>query len=142
MHTCVYLYGRHGRARSTYLPGSLPNPAEQPHPESHKAIRKPTATPTSLRSAGVGGLITADQALVSGRNLSVTPPLRCIASGSHTTGTGCDPRFEPTYFFANNMFNDVVYRIVYVYLDGAHSCPSPLTVRAVSKLYGECTDGW
>eukprot|EP00198_Chlamydomonas_reinhardtii_P003019 XP_001692355.1 predicted protein [Chlamydomonas reinhardtii] len=73
-------------------------------------------------------------ALVSGRNLSVTPPLRCIASGSHTTGTGCDPRFEPTYFFANNMFNDVVYRIVYVYLDGAHSCPSPLTVRAVSKL--------
>ncbi|KAG2444135.1 hypothetical protein HYH02_009075 [Chlamydomonas schloesseri] len=89
-------------------------------------------------TVGAGGMIMPTTSiLAAGRNLSIAPSVRCMSTGSSSLGTGCAPGFGPSYFFSLNMFVDVMYRVVYVYPDGSHSCPAPMAARAVSRTYGK-----
>ncbi|KAG2446306.1 hypothetical protein HXX76_000894 [Chlamydomonas incerta] len=50
--------------------------------------------------------------------------------------------FDPVWFYYGGDTVDVVYRIVYRYANGAHSCPAPLTLRTSSEDYKYSMVAW
>ncbi|KXZ45588.1 hypothetical protein GPECTOR_53g81 [Gonium pectorale] len=65
-----------------------------------------------------------------GRNLTVPPPVRCLALPANRTGDCGADSVPPLFYFEKGVNIIATYRVVYEYPDGAHSCPSPLEVSA------------
>ncbi|KXZ48022.1 hypothetical protein GPECTOR_31g386 [Gonium pectorale] len=85
--------------------------------------------PADPGSGGAETPAAAAAGVLDQRQLQQAPPVRCLAAGTNAT-CGCTSQddcftlWTPSYYGPSLLTTRATYRLVYVYANGAHSCPA------------------